>query len=76
MANPEHVEIVKRGADALREWSKKNPDVQLDLSGAILRRADLTRADFSRADLRRVRDEKLRVWYAPEDMKGGRKITR
>jgi hypothetical protein len=29
---------------------------------------------FSRRLHSRMRDEKLRVWYAPEDMKGGRKL--
>ncbi len=28
MANPEHVEIVKQGADAIRAWRARNPDVE------------------------------------------------
>jgi len=62
MANPEHVEIVRQGADAIAEWRRQNPGVMLDLSGADLSRADLsgfdlmgadlTRADLSRTDLR------------------------
>lgn len=51
MAHPEHVEIVKRGADAIREWRKKNPDVRLDLNGANLSGANLCRANLREADL-------------------------
>jgi uncharacterized protein YjbI with pentapeptide repeats len=54
MANPEHVEIVKQGADAIREWREKNADLRLDLRGADLIRADLIEADLSRADLIRA----------------------
>lgn len=46
MANPEHVEIVKQGAEAIRKWREKNPYIGLDL-----REEDLTGADFSHADL-------------------------
>jgi len=51
MANPEHVEIVLRGADAIREWREKNPGVQLDLSAARLVGSKLSEADLSEADL-------------------------
>ena len=56
MANPEHVEIVKQGADAIREWRERNPYVRLDLrradlSGAKLSPAKLTSADLTLADL-------------------------
>jgi hypothetical protein len=33
MANPEHVTVVKRGADAIREWREKHPDLRLDDEG-------------------------------------------
>ena len=36
MANAEHVEIVKNGADAISEWQEKNPESALDLEGADL----------------------------------------
>ncbi|NLX94725.1 MAG: toll/interleukin-1 receptor domain-containing protein [Rhodopirellula sp.] len=52
MANPEHVEMVKQGAKAIREWRAKNSDVRLDLSGADLRGADLGGLDLSGAYLR------------------------
>tara|TARA_R110002111_G_scaffold262504_1_gene338925 strand:+ start:97755 stop:98135 length:381 start_codon:yes stop_codon:yes gene_type:complete len=52
VANLEHVEIVKQGAKAIEQWRKKNPKVQLDLSGADLSNFNLTDADLSEADLR------------------------
>jgi uncharacterized protein YjbI with pentapeptide repeats len=55
MANPEHVEIVKRGVKAIREWRSRDPNAQLDasqadFSGARLRDADLSRAKLNRAN--------------------------
>ncbi len=52
MANPEHVEIVKQGAEAIRAWRAKNPDLPLDLANAKLEGALLQVADLSNADLR------------------------
>ena len=52
MANPEHVELVKQGADAIREWREKNPDGRMDLEGADLSWLDLQAADLNGADLR------------------------
>ena len=37
MADPEHVEVVKRGAAAIAEWLREDPEEVLDLSGADLR---------------------------------------
>jgi uncharacterized protein YjbI with pentapeptide repeats len=51
MANPEHVEIVKQGVEAIAKWRKENPDVRLDLVGADLREANLLRADLREANL-------------------------
>jgi pentapeptide repeat protein len=56
MANPEHVEVVKQGAEAIGQWREKNPGVTLDLRGADLRRiilsgAKLRQANLSRTDL-------------------------
>ncbi|MCH8046689.1 MAG: toll/interleukin-1 receptor domain-containing protein [Planctomycetes bacterium] len=47
MANPEHVEIVKQGADAIAKWQGQNPGTMLDL-----READLQRASLCGAGLR------------------------
>jgi hypothetical protein len=61
MTNPEHVDIVKQGVEAIRRWRQENPDTRLDLGGveprgpdpdmADLRGADLPRADLRGADL-------------------------
>ncbi|WP_417391983.1 pentapeptide repeat-containing protein [Gimesia sp.] len=65
MPNPEHVEIVKQGAEAVEKWRKENPGERLDLSWAELskifckrkenwensRKANLTKIDLSEADL-------------------------
>lgn len=51
MANPEHVEIVKQGADAIKAWRTMNPEIRLDLIGADLKGEHLVRANLSRADL-------------------------
>ncbi len=49
MANPDHVKIVKRGAEAIATWQEEHPDECLDLSGLDLSGADLTRANLSNA---------------------------
>jgi hypothetical protein len=51
MANPEHVELVKQGAEAIRRWREENPDVSLDLGGADLRGAWLSTANLGGAKL-------------------------
>lgn len=51
MANPEHAEIVQRGAEALRAWRDENPDVPLNLAAADLRQADLLGANLFEANL-------------------------
>ena len=52
MANAEHVELVRRGADAIREWRAEHPGVILDLIEADLTDANLHAADLTRANLR------------------------
>jgi hypothetical protein len=57
MANPEHVEIVKQGAEAIQKWREEHPRTKFDLieanlGAAILIRADLSGADLREADLR------------------------
>ena len=51
MADPEHVEVVKRGAAALAEWREKNPSVGLDLTAADFSGVDLSRANLFGANL-------------------------
>jgi hypothetical protein len=57
MANPEHVEIVKQGAEAICRWQEANPSMRLDLSraylaGRYLYGAPLIEADLVQANLR------------------------
>jgi hypothetical protein len=56
MANPEHVAIVKQGAETIRQWWETHPNERLDLleadlSGANLFKANLRSADLNRANL-------------------------
>ncbi len=62
MANPEHVEIVMEGADAIAEWREMNPNEMLDLEGADLRHAELVEADLSRARLARADLSELKLF--------------
>lgn len=52
MANPEHVEIVKRGAKAIWEWRERNPDVRMDLRCVDFSGKDLKGVNFGGVDLR------------------------
>jgi len=51
LANPEHVALVRRGAEAIREWRRNNPNRILDLSRADLALCNLSGVDLGRADL-------------------------
>jgi len=51
MANPEHVALVRKGAEAIAAWRKAHPKERLDLRDTQLHGADLHRADLSGADL-------------------------
>jgi len=50
-ANPKHVKIVKKGAEAIAEWRRSNPRVRLNLHEADLRKAALSGANLSRAKI-------------------------
>jgi hypothetical protein len=54
MANPEHLEILKRGVEAWNKWRKDNPEVLADLFQANLQSTDLYGANLGEADLRRA----------------------
>jgi uncharacterized protein YjbI with pentapeptide repeats len=59
MADEEQLAILRQGPEAWNAWRQAHPEIELDLSGANLRRTDLRkaklwRADLSRADLRRA----------------------
>lgn len=49
--NPEHVEIVQRGKEAIDEWRQAHPEEQLDLSEANLSNANLSDANLAGANL-------------------------
>jgi TIR domain-containing protein/pentapeptide repeat protein len=51
MANPEHLEILKQGAEIWNQWRKDNPEVIPDLSEVDLSEEDLSEVDLSKADL-------------------------
>jgi hypothetical protein len=51
MANPEHVELVKQGAEAIRKWREENRATQLELIEADLRGTDLGRAVLTETSL-------------------------
>ena len=51
MANPEHVEILKRGVDDWNRWREQNPTVQPLLNSAPLVHAHLENFNLSRANL-------------------------
>jgi uncharacterized protein YjbI with pentapeptide repeats len=50
-ANPKHVDVVRRGGNAIADWRKTNPHERLDLPNTMLVRVDLSLADLSNADL-------------------------
>jgi len=51
MANPEHLEVVKKGKAAIEQWRKQHPKERLDLSESDLSGANLGEANLSGADL-------------------------
>ena len=52
MANPEHLEILKRGVEVWNKWRDEHVDVQPDLSYAYLMNANLSDANLSGAYLK------------------------
>jgi len=54
MANPEHLAILKKGAEARNEWREQNPDIVPDLRKANLIEYALVGIHFTRTDLRNV----------------------
>lgn len=49
--NPEHLAVVKKGAEAIAEWRQANPGVRLELAQAKLGGAKLAGANLEEADL-------------------------
>jgi hypothetical protein len=57
LANPEHLEIVRRGPEEFTRWRDEHQGETLDLSDADLRRADFVHMNLSGAILKRSRLE-------------------
>ena len=51
MANPQHLDWLKRGEAHWKQWRQAHPDLCPDLKEAYLSGIDLSEADLSRADL-------------------------
>jgi uncharacterized protein YjbI with pentapeptide repeats len=52
MANQEHLDLlIGQGVEVWNQWRQENPDLEPDLSGAILNRANLSGALLSRTNL-------------------------
>ena len=52
MANMEHVQLVRRGRDAVAQWREENPNTMLDLNAAYLSNARMPQVNLSGADIR------------------------
>ena len=55
MANPEHVEILKQGAEVWNQWIKRNFNRKIDFQGADLEDEYIGEVDLSGADFRKAR---------------------
>jgi hypothetical protein len=51
MANKEQLAILKQGVEVWNAWREENPDIEIDLSQAHLRKANLRSANLREADL-------------------------
>lgn len=54
MANPEHLAILKQGVEVWNQWRDEHPDIEPDLTWAILTGMDLAEASIAQANLRRA----------------------
>jgi len=52
MADPQHLEILGKGIDSWNLWRMEYPDIQPDLSSAVLKDAILRKVNLSEANLR------------------------
>jgi uncharacterized protein YjbI with pentapeptide repeats/DNA-binding XRE family transcriptional regulator len=51
IANPEHLDILRRGVERWNGWRRENPEIQPDLRGVDLRRVDLSHANLRSTNL-------------------------
>lgn len=68
MANPEHVEIVKQGAEAIAAWREANPGEWLDLAESNLQNTILEGANLQSANLQNT--QLLNSMLYSADLKG------
>ena len=54
MSNQEHLNILRQGMKAWKQWREEHPEIRPDLRDVDLRGAHLSGADLSRADLSRA----------------------
>jgi uncharacterized protein YjbI with pentapeptide repeats len=54
MADPTHVEIIKKGVDGWNQWRKDNAEITPDLSSADLNKLNLNGVDFSNTNFDRT----------------------
>lgn len=52
MANMEHVQLVKRGRDAVAKWRQEHPAERLDLNASYMSYARIPQVDLSGSDIR------------------------
>ena len=52
MANMEHVQIAKKGRNAVAEWREQNPGQSLDLNGAYMSHVRMPQVDLHGTDMR------------------------
>lgn len=64
MANPKHLEILKKGSKYWNQWRKENPKIEPDLNKANLREANLRYVNLGRADLIETRLSKANLGSA------------
>ena len=55
MANADHIELVKQGAEAIAAWREAHPNERLDLQKADLDGLNLRRANLQGANLQEAR---------------------
>ena len=52
MANMDHVQLAKRGRDAVASWREENPGITLDLNAAYMSHTRMPQVDLHGADMR------------------------
>jgi uncharacterized protein YjbI with pentapeptide repeats len=64
MANQEHLDILRQGAEVWNKWREENPEIKPDLSGAELREAILREINFVETNLSMTKLDKADLYKA------------